>query len=80
MHNSEVVRDLIASGYYLLTRHARERMADRNVTHLDIRYCARQGIIGLKEDKYIVVGKDIDGELLKIICVYEDDVLIITVY
>ena len=80
MHNSEVVRDLIANGFYLLTKHARERMAERNITHLDIRQCARHSIIDLKDDKYVVVGRDIDAELLKIICVYDDDVLIITVY
>lgn len=80
MHNSEVVRDLIANGFYLLTKHARERMAERKITHLDIRQCARHGIIDLKDDKYVVVGRDIDAELLKIICVYDDDVLIITVY
>ena len=80
MSNSEVVRDLIANGYYLLTKHARERMAQRNITDSDIRHCAQYGVVGLKEDKYIVAGRDIDNELLKIICVYEGNVLIVTVY
>lgn len=74
------IQERMAQGEYLLTRHARQRMFERNITHADIQNCARTGIVGLSTEKYILVGKDCDGEVLKVVCVFEKEILIITVF
>lgn len=80
MSELRLIQELVAQKMYLLTSHARNRMIERNITHADIQNCARTGVVGLSNDKYVLVGKDCDGEVLKVICVFERHVLIITVY
>lgn len=71
----------LAEGDYRLTLHARKRMAERNATHADIRCCGKSGKVSMQgDDKIKVIGVDIDGYDLTLICVEENDVLIITVF
>jgi len=56
-------------------------MAERNVSHADIRTCGETGKAKLQSDgKIKVTGTDLDGDELTLICVEEDGVLIITVF
>ncbi|MFN3453832.1 MAG: DUF4258 domain-containing protein [Pseudobdellovibrio sp.] len=81
MVQAEDIRQLIFQGDYRLTVHARKRMAERNISHRDIQKCAELGMISERSDGcYILIGKDIDDQTLKVICAYENDVLIITVF
>lgn len=68
-------------GEYETTLHARQRMAQRNVAHADIRSCGETGkAIKQESGKIKVSGVDVDGDDLSIICVEENGVLIITVF
>lgn len=73
-----IISDLI-NGDYKVTFHAHVRMSERNITRYDISDCAQTGVLTFKDNKYHIVGKDSSGESMKIVCVYEDGVLIITV-
>jgi hypothetical protein len=71
----------LSSGDYRTTFHADERMEERCVADKDIRACARSGSLTTQPDcKFKVVGNDLDGEVLTIICVWNGDALIITVF
>lgn len=71
----------LGSRNYRVSLHARQRMAERNITHADIRNCAITGKMILEEHHKIrIKGFDIDGHELTIICVEEDGLLIITVF
>lgn len=80
MDELRLVQELIAQGDFILTQHAKKRMAERNIARQDIQSCAQTGFVGLSANKYVLVGKDCDGEILKVICVFENNVLIITVF
>jgi len=79
MSKAELILSDLINGYYKLTFHAHERMSQRNITRYDISDCAQTGVLTFKDNKYHIVGKDSSGESMKIVCVYEDGVLIITV-
>lgn len=70
----------IANGKYRVTLHCQHRMIERSVSHRDIRNCAKVGIAKWDEDKIRIIGRDIDHEELTLICVFEQDVLLITVF
>jgi hypothetical protein len=75
------VLEAIGDGDYQITLHARQRMAWRSVAHEDIRSCGVTGTAALQASgKIQVQGYDCDGEELKLICVEEDGVLIVTVF
>lgn len=77
---ARILKDL-SSGDFNTTTHADERMAERNVADSDIRSCGRTGTAFLQSDgKYKVTGKDLDGDSLTLICVWNGDTLIITVF
>jgi len=77
----EVQRSL-RRGDFLLTRHAEIRMRERNIVSNDIRSMARtcEQIAALSDHKYKIVGKDLDGNTLSVIAIYENQAVIITLY
>ena len=76
----EILRRL-SLGDYQATLHAKLRMSERGISDSDIKCCGDNGNAFLQEDgKIKIIGKDIDGDFLTIICVEEDNILIITVY
>lgn len=70
----------IANGKYRVTFHAQKRMIERRVTHSDVRRCAKTGSANWEEDKIRIVGKDLDNEELTLICVFTEDIILITVF
>jgi hypothetical protein len=74
------ILNLLKTGKYLVTLHAKQRMASRNVSHADIKRCAATGSAVETDGKIKVTGLDCDDEELHIICVYEDGIIIITVF
>jgi hypothetical protein len=56
-------------------------MSERHITDQDIKNCGRTGVV-LEEvgGKICVRGKDMDGQKLNLICVYDGDLLIVTVF
>ena len=77
--NAEDIRSLLMAGDFRLTTHARQRMSERNVTRQDIRVAVEQGTIKTVGDKFEVTGLDETLDPLKVVCVFDNGVLIITV-
>ena len=66
---------------FRISLHARERMTERSVTVADIATCAKTGTIKYDRDgKFDVVGKDLEGDDLKVVCAFDGDVLIVTIF
>lgn len=81
MNDLHEILQRLSIGDYQTTLHARIRMSERNISDADVRCCGHNGLAILQTDgKIKIKGHDIDGEKLTIICVEEDDVLIITLY
>lgn len=81
MSETKLALKELSKGNYLLTLHARKRMALRNISHKDIQKCGENGTAILLEDgKIKVKGFDLDGLELVLICVVEEKVLLITVF
>ena len=78
--NFDEVLNLLRAGKYLVTLHAKQRMALRNISHADMKNCGATGSAIETEDKIKVSGFDCDGEELSIVCVNEDGIIIITVF
>lgn len=74
------ILNLLKAGKYLVTLHAKQRMASRKISHADIKNCGATGSVIESEGKIKVTGLDCDSEELSIICVYEDGIIIITVF
>lgn len=84
MSDDDVLRDIkgyAAANRIQFTRHARERMAERNAQVADVRSalmtaagCARQSA----EKWKVTAGADLDGEALEVVVVIEDGVLVVT--
>ncbi|MGE0633686.1 MAG: DUF4258 domain-containing protein [Pseudobdellovibrionaceae bacterium] len=75
--------DQVGRGEYQLTLHGKQRMSERRISHKDIRHCAQHGLLFIQRDQKIrIVGPDLDGETLSLICIDEADskILIITVF
>lgn len=80
MSSKDIVKEDLISGEYRMTAHAIERMNERKITKADISECAATGTFKMFDGKFEVVGFDMFGEKMKIICAYKNGVLIITVY
>lgn len=74
------VLSLLKNGKYMVTLHAQRRMAERKISHADIRKCGATGNAVLTENKIKVTGLDCDSEALTVVCVNEDGVIIVTVF
>ena len=74
-----IIHDLIV-GDFRLTSHAKQRMAERRVRFEDIRRCAET--VSKTNDqgngKYLIIGKDFDGDELKVVAAREGETIVIT--
>ena len=69
-------------GRYRVTLHARQRMAARMISDNDVIECGRTSYF-LKQQidgKYKVKGLDLDGEELTILCVWDGETILVTLF
>ncbi len=79
--DAQTIRSSLVSGRYRVTLHARQRMAERMIFDSDISHCAEMASINNQgEDKFKVTGQGLDGEELTIICAWDGETLIITLF
>jgi hypothetical protein len=80
------VRDIInalQSGEFLLSLHAARRMRQRSITKADIQACgqtAKSYIYQPHKDTYRILGEDIDGESLTVVCAVDRFIVIVTLF
>ena len=77
------IKDCLSKGRFKLSLHATERMVQRYVFEADIKSCGRTAKMlefQTKNNTWKVIGKDLDGEKLTVICAFKVGVLIVTVY
>lgn len=77
------IRARAVAGRLRYTRHARERMRQRNVLPDDVRHALMDGQrceAGQDPDKWEVYGADLEGEPLKVVVLLESDVVVVTVH
>ena len=78
----KVIEDL-KSGNFEITVHAAIRMNEREVTKEDIKEVGRSSeSVTLQESPnapFKIRGKDLEGEVMDVICDYEEGTLIVTV-
>jgi hypothetical protein len=77
-----LLKGLAGAGRYRVIGHARKRMGERGVTFRDLRHslvnaasCTAQ-----ENDRWRVATADLDGDALTVVVVFEDDVVVITLY
>jgi hypothetical protein len=76
------VRGLASANRIIVSGHARVRMRERNVTYADLQSAlgnATRCRCG-NDDRWNVVGPDLDGEELTVIVIVESDLIVVTVY
>lgn len=77
----EAVLEDLQHGNFHLTRHAKIRMVERQITMPDIFSVGRTGICTKEPDgKFKVRGEDCSSETVTLICAYDEGTLIITVF
>lgn len=84
----KAIKKCFASNNYLITRHARIRMVERSVALEDIEAAVENGKISVIEESSVGsskvkwIGKDLDGDKIKVIIVYELDSksIVITIF
>lgn len=87
MTDLELIRrilDLVASGHFGLSAHAKQRMNERRVSQDDIQEAARtshfEEIQDRAKEKILFEGLDLDGENLEVVAAYEAGVVIVSVF
>ncbi len=82
MNNAERVRIALVQGNYRTTLHARQRMAERMVSDDDLMECGRTAgqPITQPDGKYKVKGIDLDGDDLIVICAWDGETVVITLF
>ncbi len=70
----------ISLGQFRLTLHAQLRMTERGVRTRDLIFCARWGQAQSSDEKIKIIGHDLDGEPLCIICAWDGETIVITVF
>ena len=82
----KLIRRIVREGKVILSKHARQRMQDRNVTAEDISFSIKNGIINTEPEihiktgrwNYRVEGKDINERAIRLLVdIYEEEVIII---
>ncbi len=82
----KLIRRIAQEGKVILSRHAQQRMQERNVTAEDISFSIKNGIINAEPEIHIktgrwtyrVEGKDVNERVMSLLIdVYEEDVIII---
>jgi hypothetical protein len=81
---SENSRILVAlsNGQFRVTLHARHRMAERMISDSDIMECGRTAyrVSAQMAGKFKVEGMDLDGAELSVVCIWDGETVIITVF
>lgn len=80
---AEEIKGRLKNGNFRLSLHALERMSERVVVYEDIRSVgrtARRCFFQPEKDTWRTEGTDLDGERLVVICTFEADVLVVTVF
>ncbi|MBT4793200.1 MAG: DUF4258 domain-containing protein [Halobacteriovoraceae bacterium] len=79
----QIIIEDLKNGHFEITVHAAIRMSERVVTKEDLREIGRT-VTSIKSQEspnapYRVRGKDLEGEIMEVICDYIDKTLIVTV-
>ena len=73
----------LKTGNFLLSVHASHRMRQRSVTAADIRTCGRSAKCcryNAQNGTWRVEGTDLDGETLTVICAFDGEIIIVTIF
>ncbi len=80
----KLILNLVASGDFGLTFHAKSRMNQRGVVEADIQNAARtshhEKVQDRAKGKIIFEGLDLDGDDLEVVAAYEAGAVIISVF
>jgi hypothetical protein len=78
----DVILSNLKAGLFVIGAHAYRRMTQRGVTRDDIREVAFELIEWDRQDngRYSIIGRDKDGDDLEVICVYDGQTVVVTVY
>jgi pentatricopeptide repeat protein len=76
------IRGYAAAGRIELTKHARERMVERNVKPRDLRSAlvSASSCKDQRDGTWKATGPDLDGDALDVVVVFESGVLVVTVF
>jgi hypothetical protein len=77
------IKQRLASGQFKISVHASIRMQERFVLEADIKSCgatARKIEYQADLKTWKVIGKDLDGEKITVICSVKNQLLIVTVF
>jgi hypothetical protein len=82
MSTEKFILSALSSGRFSLTKHARERMSQRSITKVDIMACGQsaKSVVDQGDDSYKVKGFDEAGDPLSVVCGYDGQTVIITVF
>jgi hypothetical protein len=80
--DAEAIRTSLVSGRYRVTLHARQRMGERIISDSDISHCASVATRVNEQDdgKFRVTGPDLDGDELTLICAWDGETVIVTLF
>jgi len=68
-------------GQFTLSRHARQRMQERLVTHEDLFALGRTGHCSVTEGgRWTIIGQDLSGDSLTAIVAWKAGVFVVTLY
>jgi hypothetical protein len=73
----------LQEGEFLISLHSSRRMKQRSITKADIQACGRTAKTCTYQPEtgtYRVIGEDIDGEVLTVICGIDMSVIIVTLF
>lgn len=77
----ESIRGYAAAGRIIVTRHAYERMRQRNVTFRDVTLALSAArICDAANTNWRVTGPDVDGDELTLVVAIESGVIVVTVF
>jgi hypothetical protein len=77
-----IIKALMA-GDFFLSLHAAGRMKQRSIAKADIQACGRTAkscVYQPENGNYRVLGEDIDGETLTVVCTIDMIVIIVTIF
>lgn len=82
------VLEALKNNKIAFTNHARDMMVQRGITAPDIKYALKGGRNVQEESEqsaskgitYSIHGSSVDGDPLKVVVAFEDDMLVITTY
>jgi hypothetical protein len=79
----ESIIDCLKTGEFLLSVHAVGRMRQQSVAAADIRACgrtARSCLYRAQSATWRIDGEDLDGEMLTVICGFDEAAIVVTVF